>query len=104
MPEIVIEKFLNGKAVDVGQKIDGADGWIAWEVQLENSVRDDLLSTLIERDLKAGYLRVVICVQSRKDMAKVDAVIAAMSKVESSLGLQNIKEKVQSKLLADFLD
>ena len=102
MPEIVIEKFLNGKSADVGQMT--ASGWVAWEVQLENSVRDDLLRDLLQKDLRSGFIRVVVCVQSRKDMQKVNAVVAEMAADPQFADLENINEKVSAQLLAAYLE
>ena len=103
--EIVLEKFLKGdevgKAVDVGvQMKDGT--WWAYEVQLD--ARSDLLKTLIERDLAAGFAHVVICIQSGKDLKKVQETIAALeSSAEPADILRDLHLKVEAKLLGDFL-
>lgn len=101
--EVIIEKLLNGKAADVGELTQS--GWIAWEVQLPNSVRPDLVADLIAKDLNAGFIRVVICVLTPKDKEKVNSVVEEM---ERHPGLFKVKspivDKVQVRLLAEFVN
>jgi hypothetical protein len=101
MPEVIIEKFLNGKSADLGLRTDA--GWWAYECQLPNSVRADLLEDLIAKDLHAGFIRIVLCVKTKKDIEKVSAVIAEMEADPQFADLGKINEKVETKLLADFL-
>lgn len=99
--EIVVEKMLNGKAVDVAVKTDV--GWVAYECQLPNSVRADLLQDLMQKDLAAGFVRVVVCVLSRGDAEKVRSVIAEMEANPLQYGIVGINEKVEVRLLSEIL-
>lgn len=102
MTEVVLDKYLNGKSCDISFKTKA--GVIAYEVQLENSVRNDLCRDMILKDLRSGFIEVVIVVQSKKSLEKVVAVIAELDANQLILGLGGIKEKVQVKLLAEFLE
>ena len=99
--EIIREKFLGSKAVDVALKTD--DGWVAYETQLPGSVRAELLKDMIAKDLRAGFIKVFVSVVTKDDRKKTEAVIAEMAEDSAFSDLVGLKEKVQAKLLADFL-
>ena len=105
MGEIVFEKLLEGgvhKACDVGLRTDA--GWVAYEVQLSASVRPDLLRDLIQKDIEAGFIKVYICVETEKDLKAVEKVVAELEPLPNLFGEKlDVKDKVEPKLLADFL-
>lgn len=103
MPEIVTEKFLNGKSADVGQLTES--GWVAWEVHLPTSCRSNLIAEMVAKDLRAGFVMVVICVLSAKDVEKVKAVVVEMDANLGLFGLSaSVASRVEVKLLSDFLE
>lgn len=100
--EVVIEKFINGKSVDVGERTEM--GWVAWEIQLPDSVRPHLIADLIAKDLNAGFIRIVLCVFSSKDKERVDSAIVEMEKHPELFKLPtSVADRVSIRLLADFV-
>jgi len=83
----VVEKVLNGKAVDLG--IETVVGWLGYEVQLDS--KESLLKDLIAKDL-VGFQHVTICVPTTEDSERVKAVVLEMK----------AENKVESRLLAEF--
>lgn len=94
-----LEYNLNGKAADVVLKT--GNGWIAYEVQLSSSMRPELISDLILKDIAAGYEKVIVCVESVKGIELVKNIIMELH--ESKKVEKECVEKVEVVLLVSFI-
>lgn len=83
----VIEKVINGKAVDIG--IETVVGWIAYEVQMDS--KENLIRDLILKDM-VGFQYVVICVPAKNDLERVNKTVVELQ----------VEGKVKAELLPDF--
>lgn len=97
----ILEKMLEGRPADVGVKEE--NGWQAYEVQL--SIRKDLVEEILKKNFAAKFTSTTICVQTRDDKSKAEAIIKeTVSRWSDDSGkAMPPANYVEVKLLQDFL-
>jgi hypothetical protein len=100
----IFEKLLGSKACDVAFENVNNATWVAYETQLSNSIRTDLLKDLIIKDIAAGFQKITICVETSNDVDKVKNVISGIGNdLYLNEEAKNVHEKVAVNLLREFL-